>query len=70
MVMLIYNLIKYSDNYSKAPGSLWQYNRDEAALNDNGFIIDFGADNESASFNFKQEIIDQTGNDGTREMFK
>ena len=25
VVMPMYNLIKYSDNYSKTPGSLWQY---------------------------------------------
>ena len=28
-VMLMYNLIEYSDNYSKASGSLWQYYRDK-----------------------------------------
>ena len=31
--MPIYNLIEYSDNYSKTSGSLWQYYRDEP--NDN-----------------------------------
>ena len=25
MVMPMYNLIEYSDNYSKTSGSLWQY---------------------------------------------
>ena len=25
VVMLIYNLIEYSDNYLKTSGSLWQY---------------------------------------------
>ena len=29
MVMPIYNLIEYSDNYSKTSGSLWQYYKDE-----------------------------------------
>ena len=33
VVMLIYNLIEYSNNYSKTSGSLWQYYRDEP--NDN-----------------------------------
>ena len=28
IVMLMYNLIEYSDNYSKASGSLWQYYKD------------------------------------------
>ena len=31
--MPMYNLIEYSDNYSKAAGSLWQYYKDES--NDN-----------------------------------
>ena len=33
IVMPMYNLIEYSDNYAKTTGSLWQYLRDE--LNDN-----------------------------------
>ena len=33
IVRSMYNLIEYSDNYSKTSGSLWQYYRDEP--NDN-----------------------------------
>ena len=33
VVMLMYNLIEYSDNYSKVSGSLWQCYRDD--LHDN-----------------------------------
>ena len=33
IVMLMYKLIEYSDNYAKTTGSLWQYFRDEP--NDN-----------------------------------
>ena len=33
IVMPMYDLIKYSDNYAKTSGSLWQYYRDEP--NDN-----------------------------------
>ena len=29
VVMPMYNLIEYSDNYSKTSGSLWQYYKDE-----------------------------------------
>ena len=36
--MPIYNLIEYSDNYSKTSGSLYQYFRDESFLNANGAI--------------------------------
>ena len=31
--VLMYNLIEYSDNYSKTSGSLWQYYKDDP--NDN-----------------------------------
>ena len=31
--MLMYNLVAYSDNYSKTSGNLWQYYRDDP--NDN-----------------------------------
>ena len=33
IVILMYNLIEYSDNYSKTSGNLWQYYRDDP--NDN-----------------------------------
>ena len=60
VVMPMYNLIEYSGAYSKTSVSLWQYYRDEPAL-DNGNIIDFPDDNNnSASFRFKQKITGQT----------
>ena len=53
-VMLMYNLIEYSDNYSKTSGSLWQYYRDETFLDLNSAISDFPADdNNSALSKFK-----------------
>ena len=39
--MPIYNLIEYSNIYSKTSGILWQYCTDELALNDDGAIVDF-----------------------------
>ena len=54
IVMPIYNLIEYSDNYLKTSGSLWRYYRDKPYLNNNCDIADFPADNNnSISFNFK-----------------
>ena len=41
MVMPVYNLIEYSDNYSKMSGSLWQHYTDEPSLNANGDIVIF-----------------------------
>ena len=32
VVMPMYNLVEYRDNYSKTSGVLWQYCRDEPAL--------------------------------------
>ena len=48
VVMPMYNLIEYSDTYSKTSGSLWQFFRDEAALDDNKVIIDFPSDNNNS----------------------
>ena len=46
VVMPIYNLIEYSSNCSKTSGTLWQYCRDEPAMNDdNNAIVDFTAEN-------------------------
>ena len=33
IVMPMYNLVEYSDNFAKTSGSLWQYYRDEANNN-------------------------------------
>ena len=45
IVMQIYNLIEYSDNYSKTSGSLWQYYKDDPNNNI--------ADSESYKFKVK-----------------
>ena len=41
IVMTMYNLIEYSDNYSQTSGSLWQYCKEIPAINDDGNIVDF-----------------------------
>ena len=41
VVMPMYKLIEYSNNYSKTFGILWQYCRDVPARNDDGAITDF-----------------------------
>ena len=45
VVKPIYNLIEYSDNYSKTSGVLLQFYRDAQAIDDNGAIVDFSAAN-------------------------
>ena len=54
IVMPMYNLIKYSDNYSKISGSLWQYYKDDP--NDNLA--------NSESFKSKVKITGRTPNNG------
>ena len=67
IVMPMFNLIEYSDNYAKTSGSLWQYCLDKPALN-NGAIVDFDDGHLSDSFNFKAKITGQTGNNGTKNI--
>ena len=68
IVMPMYNLIEYSDNYSKTTGSFWQYCKDIPARNDNDEITEFTAGNATDSFKFKAKITGQTGNDGTKDV--
>ena len=68
IVMPMYNLIEYSDNYAKTTGSLWQYCKDIPSRNNNNEITEFTAGNTTDSFNFKAKIAGQTGNDGTKDV--
>ena len=68
-VMPIYNLIAYSDNYSKIYGVLWQYCKDELALADNGDITGFDKVNADTNpFKIKEKITGQTGSNGTKNV--
>ena len=59
IVMPMYNLIEYSDNYAKTSGSLWQYFRDEPDDN----LAD------SESFRFKIKITGKTpDNDNEKDV--
>ena len=61
---LMHNLIEYGDNYSKNIRNLWQYYRDDPALNN----VDFPGN--SASFKFIQKITGSAGDNGTKVGFK
>ena len=54
IVMPMYNIIEYSDNYSKTSRSLWQYYKDDP--NDNLA--------NSESFKSKVKITEKTPNNG------
>ena len=68
IVMPMYNLIEYSDNYSKTSGSLWQYCEDIPAADNNNAIVNFGENSLTDSFNFKVKMTGQTGDDGTKNV--
>ena len=61
IVIPMYNLIEYSDNYSKTSGSLWQYCKEIPTVDNNGNIQNFDGTNETDSFKFKTKITGQTG---------
>ena len=68
-VMPTYNLVEYSNNYSKTSGSLWQYYRDEPFSDDNGDIADFPANNKnSALFKLKTKTAGRTGIDSPKNV--
>ena len=68
IVMRMYNLIEYSDNYAKTTGSLWQYCKDIPARNANDDIAIFAENNTTDSFKSKAKITGQTGNNGTKDV--
>ena len=63
IVMPMYNLIEYSNNYSKTSGSLRQYCKEIPAVINPGDIVDLNGANATDSFNFKTKIIGQTAAD-------
>ena len=54
--MPMYNLIEYSDNYADSSGSLYQFKRDEAAMNNTKNPINVALDN-SSYFKYKSSIL-------------
>ena len=67
IVMPMYNLIEYNDNYSKRSESLWQYCEEIPAVDDNDDIVVFNGANATDSFNFKAKITGKTNDDGNVE---
>ena len=64
IVMPMYNLTEYSENYSRISGSFLQYCKEIPAVDNDGDITDFNGANATDSFNFKTKITGQTNNDG------
>ena len=51
IVMPMYNLMGYSDNYLETSGSLWHYCMEIPLVNNNGNTVDFNGANATYSFN-------------------
>ena len=64
--MPMYNLIEYSNNYSKTLGSLWQYYRDEPTLNNAGASDSFPG--YKASFKCKEKLAGSKEDNGTKAV--
>ena len=66
LIMPMYNLIEYSDNYADSSGSLHQFQRDESPMHDAEKPLNVALDN-SASFKYKASLLgkadDADGND-------
>ena len=62
----MYNLIEYSDDYSKTLQSLWQCYRGEPVLTDSGVLNSFPGN--SAWFNYKQKITGSKGDGGIKAV--
>ena len=70
IAMPMYNLIKYSNNYSDTSGSLWQFKRYEIEQNVDLTVGDNHIPNNSSSFKYKSSFI--TNRNGVKrvEIFK
>ena len=68
IVMPMYNLLEYSKNYRKTIGSLYNYYRDE--LRDSADDNNFGNINvvNSETFKYKNKIIENTNNQGRKDI--
>ena len=64
IAMPMYNLIKYSDNYSDTSGSLWQFKRDKVLVNN----VDKTIDN-SQSFKYRAALLRKTADHNDGESF-
>ena len=68
IVIPVYNLIEYCDNYLKTSESLWQYCEDITAINNNNATVDFAENNLTDPFNFKVKKADQSRDNGTKSV--
>ena len=70
IIMLMYNLIEYSDDYADSSGSLYQFKRDESPMNDDNNPLNVALDN-STFFKYKVSLLGKaTDADGDDRSLK
>ena len=73
IIMPMYNLNEYSDNYADTSEILYQFKRDESPMSDAGNLLDVALDN-STSFKYKASLLgkatDADGNDRSLKSTK
>ena len=62
----MYNLIKYSPNYTETTGSLWFYSKDEAT----NFNADIVSNNNFKSFEYNAVLLGNAVADRTNGIFR
>ena len=45
IIMPMYNLIEYSDNYNDSSGSLYQFKREKSPMNNDGNLLNIALNN-------------------------
>ena len=69
VVIPMYNVIEYSDNYSKTSGILWKHCGNVLIVNNDGAITDFTEANATIdSFSLIENLTGQKDNNGTKNV--
>ena len=70
IIMSMYNLLEYSDNYAESSGSLYRFKRDESPMNDNNNHLNVTLDN-LVSLKYKASVLGKaTDADGNYRSLK
>ena len=70
IIMPMYNLIEYSNNYADSSGSLYQFKRNESPMNNNNNSLNVALDN-SISYKYKASLLGKaTDADGDDRSLK
>ena len=69
IVMSMYNLIEYSDNYQNSSVTFYQYKRDEQPVNNDGNIVNL-TDADSESFKYKIILLGNPVHDAATNIAK